>query len=193
MEATVFLGTFNAGDIFWYPSPDLCLNIILSRSSTDNSFDLMAWSFLWHALSTVGPYIDRCVPFQSIGFTTGALQWSCRNISRMINGNRKHLSSISSLIAKGLNTYVNVTNCGKSEGVWKLSECTLLLFTMKMTPKWHNTLFTINSYWAQNNLKHNQNKQQYIEFTTGEYQSVVKTSQGWSMETGSTWAQFWVS
>ena len=36
MEATVFFGIFNAADIFWYPSPDLCLNTILSRSSTDN-------------------------------------------------------------------------------------------------------------------------------------------------------------
>ena len=42
MEATVFLGTFNAAEMFWYSSPDLCLNTILSRSSTDNSFDLMA-------------------------------------------------------------------------------------------------------------------------------------------------------
>ena len=31
----------NAADIFWYPSPDLCLDTILSRNSTDNSFDLM--------------------------------------------------------------------------------------------------------------------------------------------------------
>ena len=44
---------------------------------------------------------------QSIEFTTGGLQSSCRNISRMINGNKMHLSSISRLIAKGLNTYVN--------------------------------------------------------------------------------------
>ena len=44
---------------------------------------------------------------QSIEFTTGGLQSSCRNISRMINGNRMHLNSIPSLIAKGLNTYVN--------------------------------------------------------------------------------------
>ena len=44
---------------------------------------------------------------QSIEFTTGGLQSSWRNISRMINGNRTHLSSISSLIAKGLNAYVN--------------------------------------------------------------------------------------
>jgi hypothetical protein len=61
--ATVFLGTFNA-EMFWYPSPDLCLGTILSRSSTNNSFDLMAWFLLWHALSTVGPYIGRFVPFQ---------------------------------------------------------------------------------------------------------------------------------
>jgi hypothetical protein len=32
---------------------------------------------------------------------------SCRNISRMINRNRMHLSSILSLIAKGVNAYVN--------------------------------------------------------------------------------------
>ena len=31
---------------------------------------------------------------QSIEFTTAGLQSSCRNISRMINGNRMHLSSI---------------------------------------------------------------------------------------------------
>jgi hypothetical protein len=46
MEATVFLGTFNAAEMFWYPSPDLCLDTILSRSSTDTSFDLMAWFLL---------------------------------------------------------------------------------------------------------------------------------------------------
>ena len=44
---------------------------------------------------------------QSIEFTTSGLQSSCRNILRMINGSRMHLSSISSLIAKGLNSYVN--------------------------------------------------------------------------------------
>jgi hypothetical protein len=64
MEATVFLGTFNAADIFWYPSPDLCLDKILSRSSTDNSFTLMAWFLLCNALSTVGPYVDRWMLFQ---------------------------------------------------------------------------------------------------------------------------------
>ena len=36
------LGTFNAADIFRYPSPDLCLDTILSWSSTDNSFNLMS-------------------------------------------------------------------------------------------------------------------------------------------------------
>ena len=28
MEATVFLGTFNVTEMFWYPSPDLCLHKI---------------------------------------------------------------------------------------------------------------------------------------------------------------------
>ena len=32
MEATVFLGTFNAAEMFCYPSPDLCLDTILSRN-----------------------------------------------------------------------------------------------------------------------------------------------------------------
>ena len=41
-------------------------------------------------------------------FTTGGLQLSCRNISRMISGNRIHLSSIFSFMAKAVNTYVNV-------------------------------------------------------------------------------------
>ena len=101
MENTVFLGTLNAADIFWYPSPDLCLDTILSRSSTDNYFDIMAWFLLWTLYIQVCAYPNHV---QSIEFTTGGLQSSCRNISRMINGNRMHLNSISSLIAKGLNT-----------------------------------------------------------------------------------------
>ena len=104
-DATVFLRTLNAAEMFRYPSPDLCLDTILSRSSM-YSFDLMAWVLLW--LSTVGHYIDRCVPLQIMSNQLNLpLQSSCRNISRMINGNRMHLSSISSLIANGLNTYVN--------------------------------------------------------------------------------------
>ena len=74
MEATVFLETFNDAGIFWYPSPDLCLDTNLSQSSTDNSFNLMAWFLLWHALSTVGPYIDRCVPFQIMSNQLNLLQ-----------------------------------------------------------------------------------------------------------------------
>ena len=64
IDATVFLGTFYAAEMFWYPSPVLCLDTILSRSSMDSSFYLVAWYLFWHALSTVEPYIDRCVPFQ---------------------------------------------------------------------------------------------------------------------------------
>ena len=41
-EGHCVLGTFNSAEMFWYPSPDLCLDIIMSLSSTDNSFNLMA-------------------------------------------------------------------------------------------------------------------------------------------------------
>jgi hypothetical protein len=44
---------------------------------------------------------------QSIEFTTGGLQSSCLKILKMIYGNRMRLSSMLSLIAKGLNTYVS--------------------------------------------------------------------------------------
>jgi hypothetical protein len=57
------LGDLQCCRIFLYLSPDLCLDTILSQSSTETSFDLMARLLLWHALSTVGPYKDRCVPF----------------------------------------------------------------------------------------------------------------------------------
>ena len=36
MEATVLLGTFNAAERFLYPSPDLCLDTILSRRPKNN-------------------------------------------------------------------------------------------------------------------------------------------------------------
>ena len=65
---------------------------------------------------------------QSIEFTTGGLQSSFRNISRMFNGNRMQRSSISRLIAKGRNTYVNkvsvlifYTFAKKSKPVFALS------------------------------------------------------------------------
>jgi hypothetical protein len=76
-------------------------------SFMDNSFVPVAWFLLKHALSTVGPYIKQVCAFpnhvHAIEFTIGGLQSSSRNISRMINGNKMHRSSIASLIAKGRN------------------------------------------------------------------------------------------
>jgi hypothetical protein len=95
--------------MFWYPFPDLCLDTILSRSSTDNSTSRLG--FAPTCIVHCGTLYRQVCAFpnhvQWIEFTTGGLQSSCRNILRMINGNRMYLSSISSLIAKGLNTYVN--------------------------------------------------------------------------------------
>ena len=58
----------------------------------------------------MGPYIERCVSFQIMSNQLNLPQVDCTQVvetSRMINGNRMHLSSIPSLLAKGLNTYVN--------------------------------------------------------------------------------------
>jgi hypothetical protein len=71
MEATVFLGTFVAADVFWYPSSDQCLvsQRIIPLTSCPH-----------------GLVFDFAIHVQSIEFTTAGLQSSCRNISRMING-----------------------------------------------------------------------------------------------------------
>jgi hypothetical protein len=71
----------------------------------------MAWILLWHALSTVGLYIDRCVPFQIKSNQLNLPQMDSNQVVETSQGwsmgNRMHLRSISSLLAKGLNTYVN--------------------------------------------------------------------------------------
>ena len=107
MEVTVFLGTFNAADIFWYSSPDLFLITVLSRSSMDNSFDFVTWFLHWYALATVGPYIDRCVPFQIISIQLNLPQVESNEVVETSQGCSMHLSSISKLIPKSLNTYLN--------------------------------------------------------------------------------------
>jgi hypothetical protein len=55
----------------------------------------------------VGPYIDMCVPFQMMSNQLNLPQVDSNQVVRMINGNRMHMSLISSLIAKGLNTKYN--------------------------------------------------------------------------------------
>ena len=63
---------FNDAEMFWYPSLALCLDTILSRSSTDNSFDVMSWFLLWHAPVNCGTLYRQVCAFpnhaQSIEF-----------------------------------------------------------------------------------------------------------------------------
>ncbi len=100
---------FNAAETVLYPSPDLCLDTILSWRSTDNSFDFLAWFVLWLAVLAVGTLYRQVFAFsnhaQSTKFTTGGLQLSGRNISRMIVGIRMHRSYILSVMAKAVNTF----------------------------------------------------------------------------------------
>ena len=68
---------------FLYPSPDQCLNTILSRSSTKNSFDLYLFFALTCIVNCGTLHRQACVCafpnyVQSIEFTTGGLkddQW----------------------------------------------------------------------------------------------------------------------
>ena len=95
MEATVLIGTFKTAEIFLYPSPDF-----FWRQSCLSGRQTIPWtSCLVCALTcTVNCgtlYRQVCAfpnHFQSTEFTTGGLQLSCRNISRMISGNRMHLN-----------------------------------------------------------------------------------------------------
>ncbi len=53
-------------------------------------------------------YRQVCAFPNHVQSTEFKFQSSCRNISRMISGNRMHLSSILSVMAKTVNTYVHV-------------------------------------------------------------------------------------
>ena len=109
-EATVFLGTFNAAAIFGILTQCCASTKILSELYRQF---LRPHGLIFALTCNVncGTLYRQVCAFpnhvQSTEFTTGGFQSSCRNISRMINGNRMHLSSISSLMAKGLNTHVN--------------------------------------------------------------------------------------
>ena len=102
LEATVYLGTFNAAEMFWnasVPQHNPVSGVLRTIPST---------SWLTCTVNCRTFYRQVCAfsnHVKSIEFTICGLKSSCRNISRMINGNRMHLSSIASLIAKGLKTY----------------------------------------------------------------------------------------
>ena len=109
MEGTVLLGTVNAAELFCSPR-SVPRNTILSVQAVPSSFDLMAFALICIVSCET---LDRQVcafpnHVQSIEFTTGGHQSMCRNISKMIRRNGWHQRYISNVIAKGLNTFVNV-------------------------------------------------------------------------------------
>ena len=108
MEATVFSGNSAMLQKCFDILPQICAS---TQSCLRVLRNIPLTSWLGFCSVNCGTLSRQVCAFpnhvQSIDFTTGGLQSSCRNISRMINGNRMHLSSISRLIAKGLNTYVN--------------------------------------------------------------------------------------
>ena len=127
-------------------------------TSTDNSFDLMAWFLPWHALSTVGPYIDRWVPFQ---ITSNQLNLPLVDSNQVVETSLgwsmetgMHQSSISSLIAKGLTTYVN-----KVFLFFKLNKITNI--SINLFSLCHYGLWFVNCMWTQ---RHNKTVILYIFF-----------------------------
>jgi hypothetical protein len=83
IEATVFLGNFNAADIFWYPSPDICLDTILLSELYEQFLQPHGLVFALTYTVNCGILYRQVCAFQnhvqSIEFTTGGLP-SCRNI-----------------------------------------------------------------------------------------------------------------
>ena len=88
------------------------LYTIMCWSSVNNSFDLIACFFALTCTVNCGTLNRQVCSFpnhvQSTEFTSDGLQSNCRTNSRMINGNRMHLISIMSCIAKCLNAELNV-------------------------------------------------------------------------------------
>lgn len=84
----------------------------LRPSSPDHS-SLMAsqllekfqWFVFWHTLSAVEPYIDRRVSLQIMSNQLNLGGQTCNYISRMISGNRIHLSSILNITAEAVFTW----------------------------------------------------------------------------------------
>ena len=70
----------------FFPFPGSVPHAILSRRSMDNSFNFMAWFLLWHALSTAGPYIDRCVSFQIVSNQFNLPQVDSNNVMETSQG-----------------------------------------------------------------------------------------------------------
>ena len=111
MEFSVLLGTFNTLEIVLYPSLNRCLITILSQFYGQ----FLGLHGRVSALTCTVNCGTSCrkvcffINVQSIELSTGGLNWSYRDILRMIKGNWMHMSFIWSVIANGLNTYWHKT------------------------------------------------------------------------------------
>ena len=106
-EATVFLGTFNVTEMFWYPSSDLCLDKNPVSELYGQLFRPHDFVFALTCTVNGGTLYRQVCAFpnhvQSIEFTTGGLQSSCRYIKDyQCKQDAPELNL--SFIAKGLNT-----------------------------------------------------------------------------------------
>lgn len=78
MDGTLLTGTFSAAEL--YLSPESCLDTVLSQRPAKKSLNFMSWFVFRHALSTIGPYIDKCVVFQSMSSQLNLSQVDSANV-----------------------------------------------------------------------------------------------------------------
>ena len=93
----------------------------------------------------MGPYIGRCAPLQIMSNQLNLPQMDSNQVvetSRKINGNQMHLSLISSLIAKGLNTYLDkvfqfykFAKMSKNLSLWGTASRLMRIFYFKICLK----------------------------------------------------------
>jgi hypothetical protein len=94
MEVTVFLGAFNTAGMFWYPFP----RTVPRHNPVSELYGENLWPHgMVFALTFTVNYgtLYRCVCLSEscpINWIYHRLTQSCRNISRMINRNRMHLT-----------------------------------------------------------------------------------------------------
>ena len=112
---------FGKGHTYFYKVPQLTVHVRVKTkpwgqgncASTQSCLGTLRtipltswlWFLLWHALSTVEPYIDRCVPFQIMSNQLNLSKVHSNQVVETSQGWSME-SYISSLIAKSLNTCV---------------------------------------------------------------------------------------
>ena len=117
IEATVFLGTFNAAEM----PPHNPVSGLYGQF-------LWPWFLLWHALSTVGPYIDSCVPFQMMSNQLNIPQVASNQVAETSQGRIWHTR-----VSKQTRYFICLGGCNVAKCLWW---CHLAEIVIEFEKKW---------------------------------------------------------